>query len=98
MLCPNTGKKFCERYHKNHVLPRLDVETPPFSTLLPIYQVCKEVATCFDRRVLGGMNQPRHLFLYQPAIAAMHGPHSVFDIGHGMVIHCDAGGVSLIDR
>ena len=23
-----------------------------------------------------------------PAIAAMHGPHSVFDIGHSAVIHC----------
>ena len=26
------------------------------------------------------------------AIAAMHGKHSVFDIGHCTVIHCDAGG------
>ena len=33
-----------------------------------------------------------------PAIAAMHGPHSVFDIGHYTVIHCDAGGVSLVDQ
>ena len=33
----------------------------------------------------------------QPAIAAMHGPHSVFEIGHCTVIHCDAGGVSLVD-
>ena len=32
------------------------------------------------------------------AIAAMHGPHSVFDIGKCMVIHCDAGGVSLVDQ
>ena len=23
-----------------------------------------------------------------PAIAAMHGPHSVFDIDHCMVLHC----------
>ena len=30
------------------------------------------------------------------AIAPMHGPHSVFDIGHYTVIHCDAGGVSLV--
>ena len=29
------------------------------------------------------------------AIAAMHG---VFDIGHCTVIHCDAGGVSLVDQ
>ena len=34
----------------------------------------------------------------EPAIAAMHGPHSVFDIGHCTVIHCDDGGVSLVDR
>ena len=34
----------------------------------------------------------------KPAFAAMHGPHSVFDIGHCTVIHCDAGGVSLIDQ
>ena len=28
----------------------------------------------------------------KPAIiAAMHGPHSDFDIGHCTVIHCDAG-------
>ena len=34
----------------------------------------------------------------KPAIAAMHGPHSVFDTGHFTVIHCDAGGVSLVDQ
>ena len=34
----------------------------------------------------------------QPATAAMHGPHNVFDIGHCTVIHCDAGGVSLVDQ
>ena len=34
----------------------------------------------------------------EPAIAAMYGPHSVFDIGHCTVIHCYAGGVSLVDR
>ena len=34
----------------------------------------------------------------QPAIAAMHGPHSVFDIGHCAVIHCDGGGRSLVDQ
>ena len=34
----------------------------------------------------------------EPAIAAMHGSHSVFDIGHCMVIHCDAGGVPLVDQ
>ena len=28
----------------------------------------------------------------------MHGPHNVFDIGHCTVIHCDAGGVSLVDK
>ena len=33
----------------------------------------------------------------EPAIAAMHGPHGVFDIGHCAVIHSDAGSVSLID-
>ena len=32
------------------------------------------------------------------AIAAMHGPHSIFDIGHRTVIHCNAGGVSLVDQ
>ena len=32
------------------------------------------------------------------AIAAMHGPHSVFDIGHCTVIHSGAGRVSLIDQ
>ena len=34
----------------------------------------------------------------KPAIAAMHGPRSVFDIGHCTVIHCDSGGVSLVDQ
>ena len=33
-----------------------------------------------------------------PAIAAMHGPHSVFDIHNYTVIHCDAAGVSLTDQ
>ena len=28
----------------------------------------------------------------------MHRPQSVFDIGHCMVIYCDAGGVSLLDQ
>ena len=28
----------------------------------------------------------------------MHGPHGVFDTGHCTVIHCDAGGVSLVDQ
>ena len=36
--------------------------------------------------------------LLEPAIATMHGPHSVFDIVHCTVIHCDAGGVSLVDQ
>ena len=34
----------------------------------------------------------------EPAVAAMHGPHSVFDIGHCTVIHCDTGSVSLVDQ
>ena len=34
----------------------------------------------------------------KPAIAAMHGPHSVYDTGHGKVIHRDGGGVSLVDQ
>ena len=36
----------------------------------------------------------------KPAFAAtcMHGPHSVFDTGHCTVIHCDGGGVSLVDQ
>ena len=33
----------------------------------------------------------------EPAIAAMHGPFSVFDIGLCTVIHFDDGGVSLVD-
>ena len=37
-------------------------------------------------------------FMIDPAIAAMHGPHSVFDICHCTVVHCDAGGVSLVDQ
>ena len=28
----------------------------------------------------------------------MMSPHGVFDIGHCTVIHCDAGGVSLVDQ
>ena len=32
------------------------------------------------------------------AIAAMHGPHIVFDTGHCTVIHCDAEAVSLVDQ
>ena len=36
--------------------------------------------------------------ILQPAIAAMHGTQSVFDIGLCTVIHCDAGGVSLVDQ
>ena len=36
--------------------------------------------------------------MIQPAIAAMHGPHRVFDISHCTVIHCDAEGVSLVDQ
>ena len=38
------------------------------------------------------------IHIQQPAIAAMHGPHSVFDIGHCTVIHCDAGDMLLVDQ
>ena len=31
-------------------------------------------------------------------MAAMHGPQSGFDIGYYTIIHCDTGGVSLIDQ
>ena len=34
----------------------------------------------------------------EPALAAMHGPHSVSDIGDCTVINGDAGGVSLVDQ
>ena len=34
----------------------------------------------------------------KPAFAAMHGLHSVFNIGDCTVIHCNARGVSLIDQ
>ena len=40
----------------------------------------------------------RQFYGREPAIAAMHGPQSVFDIGHCTVIHCDAGGVLLVDQ
>ena len=32
------------------------------------------------------------------AIAAMYGPHSIFDFGLCTVIHCNAGGVSLVGQ
>ena len=38
------------------------------------------------------------MLFVKPAIAAMHGPHGVFDFGHCTVIHCDAGGVSLVNQ
>ena len=39
-----------------------------------------------------------YIFLpLEPAVAAKHGLHSVFDIGHCTVIQCDAGSVSLVD-
>ena len=34
----------------------------------------------------------------EPAIAAMHGPLGVVDIGHCTVTHCDGGGLSLINQ
>ena len=37
-------------------------------------------------------------YVAKPAISAMHGLHSFFCIGHCIVIHCDAGGVSLVDQ
>ena len=39
-----------------------------------------------------------HNMFEKPAIAAMHGPHSVFDMGHCTIIHGNAGGVSLVDQ
>ena len=36
--------------------------------------------------------------MQEPVIAAIHGPHSVFHIGHCTVKHCDAGGVLLLDQ
>ena len=35
--------------------------------------------------------------LWKPATAAMQGPHNVLEIGNCTVIHCGAGGVSLVD-
>ena len=32
------------------------------------------------------------------AIAVMHAPHTFSDFGHCRVIHCDIGGVSLVDQ
>ena len=43
-------------------------------------------------------SQIYNLFSKKTVIAAMHGPHNVFDIGHCMVIHGDAGSVSLVDQ
>ena len=40
----------------------------------------------------------RSFIFDKPAIAAMHGPDSVFNIGHCMVIHRDGVGVSLVDQ
>ena len=37
------------------------------------------------------------IFIRKPAIAAMYSPHSVFDIGDCTVVHCDAGGVSMVE-
>ena len=38
-------------------------------------------------------------YLPKQASAAMHGPpHSVVDIGHCTVMHCDAGGMSMVDQ
>ena len=36
--------------------------------------------------------------LLTPTIADMHSPHSDFDIGYCAVIHCDDGGVSLVEQ
>ena len=46
------------------------------------------------------IKQKHHDIVYgsKPAIAVMHGPHSVFDNGHCTVIHCGTGGVSLVDQ
>ena len=35
---------------------------------------------------------------FEPAIADIHGPHSVVDIGHCTVIHSGARGASLVDK
>ena len=40
----------------------------------------------------------RFKYCSQPAVAAMHGPHSVFDVGQCTVIHCHAEGMSLVDQ
>ena len=31
MFCPNTGTKFREPYHSNHVIPRLDIAERNFT-------------------------------------------------------------------
>ena len=59
------------------------------SNLIKSYKIC----TCLCSLVFGWSD-----YKSEPAIAAMHGPHSVFDIGHCTVIHCDAGGASLVDQ
>ena len=39
-----------------------------------------------------------YINILKPAIAAMHGSHSVFSFGHREIIYSDAGGVSLVDQ
>ena len=47
---------------------------------------------------LAQLGRKQNVIIWKPAIAAMHGPHSVFNTGYCTIIHCDAGGVSLVDQ
>ena len=56
---------------------------------------------CLNETILmNGSQKMREIrvIIPKPAIAAMHGLHSVSDIGYCTVIHCDARGMSLVDE
>ena len=47
---------------------------------------------------LAQLGRKQNVIIWKPAIAAMHGPRSVFNTGCCTITHCDAGGVSLVDQ
>ena len=82
------------------VEPRADCSDTTRSLLAFLSTLALSWLSSHRQRAIGLNSEGIEIFkfLFKPAIAAVHCPQSVFDIGHCAVIHCDAGGVSLVDQ
>ena len=66
--------------------------------IFPSGAVYGPLSQCKNTQFFPNLIEPIPKSENKPAIAAMHGPHTVSDLGHCTVIHGDIGSVSLVDQ